>query len=124
VNNLASGANTFRWTVVNGACAAFDDVIINKAILTGINQMSDSVGNYTVYPNPFIKDINLKIETRETEKMKLLISDLKGAILFSSDEYYTNQNISIDKDMPEGVLLVQIIVGSRIRQFKIIKVSQ
>jgi mannan endo-1,4-beta-mannosidase len=124
VNNLASGANTFRWTVINGTCTAYNDVIINRSILTGINSMNDSVGNYTVYPNPFIKDINLKIETRRTEKMKLLIFDMKGAILYTSDEYYTNQNISIDQDMPEGVLLVQIVFGSRIRQFKVVKISQ
>jgi hypothetical protein len=124
VNNLNTGANTFRWTILNGACTAFDDVIINRALVTGSNAINAAVSNYIVYPNPFMKEVNLRIESRDTEKIKLSISDMKGALIFVSDEYSTNQDVSIDKDMPEGVLLVQVVFGTEVRQFKIVKISQ
>jgi hypothetical protein len=124
VNNLASGSNTFRWTVVNGTCTAYNDVIINRAILTGTNTIDDAVSNYTVYPNPFMKEVNLRIESKDTEKMKLLITDMKGALIFLSDGYSTNQDVSIVQDIPEGVLLVQVVFGTEVRQFKIVKISQ
>jgi GH43 family beta-xylosidase len=124
VNGLVIGANTFRWTLTNGACSAFDEVTINRTTVTGVNTQYEAKANYTVYPNPFTKEVKLMIESNATERLKIMITDMKGALVYSSDEFTTNQEILLNHDIPVGVLLVQVILGEEVRRFKIVKISQ
>ena len=65
VTNLPNGTNTFRWTVTNGSCSVYDDVVINNRsvnatatdaqtcdgniILTGNNPAPGETGAWTTY---------------------------------------------------------------------------
>ena len=48
------------------------------------------------YPNPFTSETKIQIKSPTTEPIQLKIVDMKGIVCFSSNEFYTNQNITID----------------------------
>lgn len=56
VTNLGSGSNTFRWTITNGTCASYDEVIVSNDQPTqaeaGVDQIicADSVNLYQNTP--------------------------------------------------------------------------
>src|SRR6185312_8098071 len=75
----------------------------------------------SVYPNPFNKAINLIVSAREVYKVKVQITNLTGKVLFTSDQYTTNQTISLGQDLTAGVYILEVISPTDAKTFKIIK---
>ena len=79
VSGLPNGTNTFRWTVTNGACSIFDDVIINNRsvnatatdaqtcdgniILTGNNPAPGENGSWMTFTGTVTFDDNTLYNT-------------------------------------------------------------
>ena len=75
----------------------------------------------TVYPNPFDKTINLLVSSREIYKVKVQITDLSGKVLYSSDQYTTNQTILLGQELTSGMYVLEIVSPTAVKTFKIVK---
>jgi len=87
----------------------------------GVNDNELEKDSFTVYPNPIKTQSTLHIKASITEALSLKIVDMKGSICFSSDEYFTNQDIKIGDKLSTGVYVVNAVYGSVKKSIKIIK---
>ncbi|MCD0468656.1 cellulase family glycosylhydrolase [Flavobacterium sp. JAS] len=87
----------------------------------GVNDPKLEKDFFTVYPNPIKSQSVLHIKSADTEPLTLKIVDMKGTICFSSDSYYTNEDIKIGDKLSSGVYIVTATYGSIKKSIKIIK---
>lgn len=87
----------------------------------GVNDPIFEKDTFTIYPNPIKNQSTLHIKSADTEPLSLKIVDMKGTICFSSDSYYTNEDIKIGDKLSNGVYIVTAAYGSIKKSLKIIK---
>ena len=63
----------------------------------------------------------IQIKSPTTEPIKLKIVDMKGTVCFSSNDFYTNQNITIDSHLATGIYTAIVTYGTAKKVFKVIK---
>nr|WP_315256542.1 glycosyl hydrolase [uncultured Flavobacterium sp.] len=82
-----------------------------------------TTGNNAVffYPNPFTSQTKIQIKSPTTESIQLKIIDMKGVVCFSSNDFYTNQNIEIDNNLATGIYTAVVTYGTTEKTFKVIK---
>ena len=85
--------------------------------------LNETLENNTVlfYPNPFTAESKIQIKSPTTESIQFKLVDMKGAVCFSINDYYTNQNISIDTNLAPGVYTAIVMYGHTKKTFKVIK---
>jgi hypothetical protein len=120
-SNSSSGNLSVTTTNAFGTATGNMPVTV---IPTGLSLAQNTDDIFEAYPNPFSDDINLKINSSSFEKISIKISDVRGTSFYSSsNEYATNENIKLGKDLPVGVFMVQVSYRDRIKIFKIVKVD-
>jgi hypothetical protein len=87
----------------------------------GVNDPKTENASITVYPNPIKNQSTLHIKSSITEPVNLKIVDMKGDICFSSDDYFTNEDIKIGDKLASGIYLVNVTYGAVKKSLKIIK---
>lgn len=87
----------------------------------GVNDPKTENASITVYPNPIKSQSTLHIKSSITEPVNLKIVDMKGDICFSSDAYFTNEDIKIGDKLAAGIYIVNITHGAVKKSLKIIK---
>ncbi len=145
INNYS----VFRGTIIcnNGALGAINTGVVldgralttNGALTTtainaimpagcgipsGVNILTsdDTNEKVTIYPNPFLNEINFKInDLRETGNSELLVYNITGKIILST--YLTKPSYTIQaNDIPSGIYFYKIINNkSTIQSGKLIK---
>ena len=63
----------------------------------------------------------LKKQNNFDELIQLKIVDMKGTVCFSSNDFYTNQNITIDNHLATGIYTAIVTYGTAEKTFKVIK---
>ncbi|HXA02490.1 MAG TPA: T9SS type A sorting domain-containing protein, partial [Cytophagaceae bacterium] len=125
--DFSPGATSGDLTLVadNGAGPSTPSslpVTVNPLVTTGIN-ISAGTFSYTLYPNPFLHDVNLNILSRATAKISIRITDVKGIDVYASDEYYTNQSIILGTQLKAGVYMVYVGYDNNFRILKMVKME-
>lgn len=87
----------------------------------GVNDPTLEKDTFTIYPNPVKNQSTLHIKSSITEPLTLKIVDMKGLVCFSSDSFYTNEDIKIGDKLATGVYIVKASYGSVKKSLKIIK---
>lgn len=87
----------------------------------GVNDPAIEKDSFTIYPNPVKEQSTLHIKSETTEPLHLKIIDIKGSICYSSDNYFTNEDIKIGDKLQSGVYIVTATYGTVKRSLKIIK---
>jgi len=87
----------------------------------GVNDHQKENGSFTIYPNPVKTQSTLHIKSDTTEPLTIKIVDMKGDICFSSDDYFTNEDIKIGDKLAPGVYIVNASYGTIKRSIKIVK---
>ncbi|MBB4802383.1 hypothetical protein HNP37_002456 [Flavobacterium nitrogenifigens] len=77
--------------------------------------------SFTIYPNPVKNQSILHIKSTENESVKLRVIDMNGKTVYTSDSYFTNQDIKIGDRLPKGVYIVNAVYGKIEKSMKIIK---
>ncbi|HEX5001574.1 MAG TPA: peptidylprolyl isomerase [Bacteroidia bacterium] len=91
---------------------------------SGVNELSNDFNLLRLYPNPASATLNLEISASQTEPMQLLISDVTGKIVASSEwempHAISNKNIDIS-NLEAGMyfLILQNRSGSLQRRFTV-----
>ncbi|MBF4518456.1 carbohydrate-binding protein [Flavobacterium sp. ANB] len=134
--NATGGLQTFTDKIVNGVTLPKGEVLlkikfksndmsfnfIDVAVSNlGVNDPTFEQDSFTVYPNPIKNQSVLHIKSSNTEAVTLKIVDMKGSICYSSDRFYTNEDIKIGERLSSGVYIVTAVYGSIIKSIKIIK---
>ncbi|MFD1602217.1 glycosyl hydrolase [Flavobacterium artemisiae] len=130
------GAQTYTDKIVNGITLPkgevylkikfkSDDMNFNfidvETVNLGVEDHFSEKDALTIYPNPFKEQSVLNIKSSTTEPLHLKISDMKGAIFYSSDAFFTNEDIKIGDKLSNGVYIVTVQYGSFKKSAKIIK---
>jgi hypothetical protein len=118
--NLSQGENYIRIHYKAKFNFNYIDVVDESTL--GISDQLSKNNSTFFYPNPFTNESQIQIKSPTTEPMKLKIVDMKGAVFFSSNNHYTNQNISIDNHLAPGIYTAIVIYGKIKKTFKIIKI--
>jgi endoglucanase len=118
VTGLTAGLNKFRWTISNGSCLiSFSDVSITYNIpTTSVGQ----VNLYDVHPNPFTDGVSIRIYNPGFVKMTLQITDIRGAVVYLSNNHLTNDQIYIS-NLAIGMYMVRATFEDKVSQFKIVR---
>lgn len=61
---------------------------------------------YSLYPNPFSDELTIFVDSPSTERMLLRIIDMKGHIIYESDQHATNEKIFFGKELPRGIFMI------------------
>jgi hypothetical protein len=73
------------------------------------------------FPNPFTNESSIQIKSAATEPLQLKIIDMKGTVCFSSNDFYTNQDIKFGNHLTNGIYTVVVLYGNTQKTFKVIK---
>ncbi|WP_281232754.1 glycosyl hydrolase [Flavobacterium gelatinilyticum] len=87
----------------------------------GINDPETEDDSFTIYPNPVQAQSTLHIKSSITEPLNLKIVDMNGKVCFSSNRYFTNEDIKIGDKLASGVYIVNAVYGNIKKSVKIIK---
>ncbi|MWB93156.1 carbohydrate-binding protein [Flavobacterium sp. GA093] len=134
--SATGGAQTFTDKVVAGIALPKGEVYLkikfksNEMTFNFIDVSTSSLGmndpkleddSFSIYPNPIKNQATLHIKSATTEPLKIAIIDLKGNLFFTSEDYFTNQDIKIGDKLSTGVYIVTATYGSVKKSLKIIK---
>ncbi|MFL5730616.1 MAG: T9SS type A sorting domain-containing protein, partial [Cytophagaceae bacterium] len=73
------------------------------------------------YPNPFSEEMSLSITAPSTVPMFVKVLDMKGQVVMESEAYTTNQLITLGKDFPAGLYLIEAVLNGELKTMKISK---
>ena len=126
-NGTSSSVNSYSYTD-NGVDAPIVyykliqvDYNGNQTASNVVALQNDSYSKLLVYPNPFGNDVNIKMLSSVNEAISLKVIAVTGNIVYSSDEFFTNQVITLGSDLASGVYIVQVIDGEDIQTVRVVK---
>ena len=79
--------------------------------------------NFSVYPNPAQRNLNVSISNVKNQNVEIKLSDMLGNIVFTSNEisgigYHTNIDLS---GLPVGIYLMRVQYANEIKTIKVVK---
>jgi uncharacterized repeat protein (TIGR01451 family) len=95
-----------------------EDGTKEKSSAIALNQDQNSI---LLYPNPFTQHSTLRIIRAAQGKISVKIMAVTGQTVFSSDHYFTNEDISLGADLPDGVYILQVADGREAKNFRLVK---
>ena len=110
-----------RNTGSNGSVAQGIQQPIEISVVTSIGEAKNISLELSVYPNPAIDFIILKIENYEVEILRYQLYDINGNILLSNKTDGNETNIPMRNYLPSTYILKIIHGNKEIKTFKIIK---
>ena len=115
------GTNYYRLAMVdNNGNYTYSKTIMVNVDVKGISVM-------VVYPNPFSKRVQIRVNADKTEKVVINIINSNG-ILMSTQEAQTqvgDNNISINKvdALPSGIYYIEVVSSTRSLKTKVMKLN-
>ncbi|MCD4731789.1 MAG: T9SS type A sorting domain-containing protein [Bacteroidales bacterium] len=101
-------------------------LIIILASCEKLEEESDEIFNCSVYPNPFLENFNIRLESGKRSKISIVIKRSNEEIIYENHETILdggNHTIQIDalSTEPQGIYLLYINYLDRYEVFKLIK---
>ncbi len=98
--NLSSSSNAQARVAVANSALEFDAPAIQ-----------DGDWSFKTYPNPFQSYFSMEISGKETAGLRLKVMDIHGRIVYENKELSPVMDVYLNKDVPPGVYVVQLIEG-------------
>lgn len=92
-------------------------------LLTEINHENINPDSYEAYPSPFSTEAVVKINHTSTVPVTILLTDAAGKLVYTSQNYRTNEEIMLGKEFPKGVYWVQVMYDHKVQIFRIVKID-
>ncbi len=89
---------------------------------TSINQIDNTDGSISIYPNPAKQTLNIQFSNSETAKIKFI--DVTGRLLLETDNLETSPDKTLQfntSGLPAGIYFVQVLTNTSSRVMKFIK---
>jgi hypothetical protein len=113
-NNTYIGSASIRVSATNG-CGTSALSPVRTVNVTGtpcrlgvLAGLSENDWQAELYPNPSSSEVNLEILNPVSEKVKLVVIDMTGRIMYENDEVDTDQVHTFGSDLPSGIYIVKI----------------
>ena len=116
-SGLSQGVHVFYVRVrnANGVWSLYDSALFT---IDGVMGIADNLFNtVTVYPNPFINNINMNSSENITVE-KVTVYDLNGRTVYQSNKNETSLNLEF---LASGVYILKLQANNEIGSFKIVK---
>lgn len=94
------------------------DNFTNTSSTVGLNEQAD-VLNFSMFPNPFSNNLSISLNSI-SELTTIVISDITGKIVYSSQLNQLNTTINLDQ-LKEGIYFLELMNGTHKSVKKIIK---
>ena len=117
--NLPQGENYIKIHYKSKFNFNYIDAVDESSL--GISNETSVKNTVLFYPNPFTSDSKIQIKSPTTEPIQIKIIDMKGSVCFSGNDFYSNQNITVDKHLVSGIYTVIVTFETEERIFKVIK---
>ncbi|OOG68914.1 carbohydrate-binding protein [Flavobacterium sp. A45] len=117
--NLPQGENYIRILYKSQFNFNYIDAVDENNL--GINDGNLENNANVFYPNPFTNEATFQIKNTTTQPLFFKIIDMKGTVCFSSNNFHTNQKITIGNYLASGIYTVIAIYGDAQKTFKVIK---
>lgn len=91
----------------------------DSSLLTSVNENTSI--SFNLYPNPFTDNFHLKVNSPAQQPVEIKVYDTRGALLYSSDRHWTNEDILLGQTFSSGLYLVHIKTGSESSIVKMVK---
>lgn len=75
----------------------------------------------SVVPNPFTNNSEIKVLSNMESPIHITVTDVSGAVKFTSEEYSTNEAILVGEDLPKGLYIIQAVFNDKIYTSKMVK---
>jgi hypothetical protein len=75
----------------------------------------------TIYPNPFVSDFTLQLNSGSTESISVAIYDMTGKMVQKISDVEPNTPVKIQSDLAPGVYFLRAIQGDQTKVMKIVK---
>ena len=113
-NSSFAGTVTIDWIGIGNNCAAlFHDRIIE------VNNNASA----NAFPNPFSNETILRFEHAQNEKVTIKIYDYKSALVFEGNDFNSNENIVLGKNLAQGMYFVEAKCLDQKRNTRIVKIE-
>lgn len=132
--STSQGSHFGEYTIVvppndlglRGFLACFNDKLEINIYETsfGIEERKNVSDNIKIFPNPFIKNLEVEIQNKEHSDISIQLIDINGKTLFSDFEKHGNfiQNYSYQlNNGPSGIYCFKITIGNNVYTYKIVK---
>jgi endoglucanase len=103
-----------KYTDLGPGCVAISPTGINNGF--GLDVSSSA------YPNPFLDHTNIRVNSSNTDKISITVSNVEGVYVFTSD-YYTNEDIQIGDQLLSGVYIIRINYKGQFKVIKLVKMN-
>lgn len=105
------------------AAGSFDNTItVTVNLVTSVNYSFLTTDTYEAYPIPFMESALIKIISSSDCSISVKIVDTKGALIYSSNNYATNQSFYLGQNLTPGIYYAQIKYLNKIQIIKLIKI--
>lgn len=97
-------------------------VAVNSALVLGVNEASNEIGNFVVYPNPAKSNLNITFNNANGDAASCEILNAIGQTVktesFGTEKGISTQNLAIE-NLPSGFYFVKVNVGNKTKIQKI-----
>lgn len=125
-------AGTYSFTVANGTVVSgldfqvgADEIFPTSMVITSINESTtNQPGRVSVYPNPFVDNTIINIDTESETKISIDVYDITGKLVYKVIQEQLNlgsSNYTINGINDAGIYLVKVTLGESVECLRIIK---
>jgi hypothetical protein len=125
-------AGTYSFTVTNGTVVSglnfqvgADEIFPTSMVITSINEPTiNQSGSVRVYPNPFVDNTIVNIDTESETKISIDVYDITGKLVYKVIQGQLNlgsTNYTISGINDAGIYLVKVTLGESVECLRIIK---
>jgi len=125
-------AGTYSFTVANGTVVSgldfqvgADEIFPTSMVITSINESTtNQPGRVSVYPNPFVDNTIINIDTESETKISIDVYDITGKLVYKVIQEQLNLGSSkytINGINDAGIYLVKVTLGESVECLRIIK---
>ncbi len=112
--NLSSGNDIYAWLLLQKSPSNAPN---------GIATVKEDKNKINTFPNPFSNELTVKVESVESQTMRLLVTDMIGKQVYVSNQYSTNQEVKLGKELPDGVFLIRAEFANQVSDCKVVKLK-
>jgi hypothetical protein len=125
-------AGTYNFTVANGTVVSSlnfevgaDEIFPTTMAITSINEPTiNESGRVKIYPNPFVDNTIVNIDTESETKISIDVYDITGKLVFKVIQGQLSlgpANYTINGLNDAGIYLVKVTLGESVECLRIIK---
>jgi len=83
----------------------------------------DAQFNVTAFPNPFMENFHVRLETVSTEDITIRLFSISGSLMLSLDHVKADQEVDLGNDLATGMYFLEVQQGSNKKVLKVKKMK-